>query len=182
MNRILVFGGTFDPPHLAHVEIPKKAMDFLNCEHILYIPAYQSPLKDEPATAASHRLAMLHLALQNAPWATISTIEIEAKGTNYTIDTLEKLHQKYDEMQLLIGADQWNQFEQWHRHEDILRIANPAIMPRDGFGISDKRLLPIEPFQCSSKTVRSLIKQKNATNQFLSPAVTEYITTHNLYM
>ena len=77
MSRTLIYGGTFDPPHLAHVQVPHAAMVTLEFERVLFIPAFQSPLKDKTPTSDVHRIAMLELALEDAPWAEISKIEID---------------------------------------------------------------------------------------------------------
>ena len=80
-DPILIFGGTFDPPHLAHTALPPLVARRLDCKRILYIPAAANPLKtDAPPTAVEHRLAMLRLALADVPDAEISTIELDRPG------------------------------------------------------------------------------------------------------
>ena len=96
-QRILIFGGTFDPPHLAHSKLPAKAAEQLACDQILYIPAAINPLKaDTKPTAKEHRLAMLLLAIADVPHARISTIELEREGISFTIDTLRALRKQMD--------------------------------------------------------------------------------------
>ena len=96
--RILVFGGTFDPPHIAHASLPELAARQLGCDQIIYVPAAINPLKqDHPPTAKEHRLAMLLLAISNIHNAKISTIELDRKGPSYTIDTLRVLHQQHSD-------------------------------------------------------------------------------------
>jgi nicotinate-nucleotide adenylyltransferase len=182
MTRTLLYGGSFDPPHLGHIEIPYKAMVHLGFDHVLYVPAFQSPLKKQIPTDERHRVAMLELALADCPWASISTLELDRAGTSYTIDTVEILQHKYEELRLLIGADQWEQFQQWHRWEDILKLANPAIMPRDGFDVHDERLLPISQLQINSTTIRKLLREGTSSDKYLLPAVSKYIAQHGLYL
>ncbi len=101
-SRVLIFGGTFDPPHRAHIELPQAAARELGCDRIVYVPAAINPLKMSPnmppPTPAHHRLAMLRLALRDVPNVEISTIEIDRaaaeKGPSYTIDTLRALQQE----------------------------------------------------------------------------------------
>ena len=182
MSRTLIYGGTFDPPHLAHVQVPHAAMLTLEFERVLFIPAFQSPLKDKTPTSDVHRVAMLELALEDAPWAEISTIEIDRGGTSYTIDTIESLLTDGEEFRLLIGADQWNQFEQWHRWEEIVKLANPAIMPRSDIEVDNPRLLSIEPLPAASTDIRSLVERGKSIESYVCPKVSSYIAQHALYL
>ncbi len=182
MTSTLLYGGSFDPPHLGHIDLPKEALEYLAFDHVLYVPAFQSPLKEQNPTDDSHRVAMLELAIENCPWASISTIELARKGTSYTIDTIEALRHEYDELRLLIGADQWAQFQQWHRWEDILTLANPAIMPREGFTLCDERLLPISQVHATSTMIRELLHEGANVGEYVLPKVAEYIAQHGLYL
>jgi nicotinate-nucleotide adenylyltransferase len=181
MTRTLLYGGTFDPPHIAHVHIPHKAMVSLEFDRVLYVPANVTPLKEASSTPVNHRLAMLQLALNGCEWAEISTIEIERGGQSYTIDTIESLQNEGDELRLLIGADQWVQFEQWKRWEDIIRLANPVIMPRDEFDVCDERLLQIDSLPAVSSDIRHRIATGDAIDDLVPPKVAAYITQHQLY-
>ncbi len=180
MSKILIYGGTFDPPHLAHVEVAHRAMEHLQFDRVLYIPARQTPLKDVASFTADHRLAMLELALCDSPWASISTVELDCEGTSYTIDTVETLQNNVDEFRLLIGADQWSQFQSWRRWEELIELANPVVMPREGFALDDERILPIQPLPSTSTEIRERIDQKKAFAHLVHPKVAAYIAQHNL--
>lgn len=182
MTRVLLFGGSFDPPHFGHIEVPHEAMKILAFDHVLYMPAFQSPLKGKTEVAKTHRLAMLQLALADCPWASISTLELDRGGKSYTIDTINALHGEYDELRLLIGADQWKQFQEWHRWEEIIKLANPAIMPRDGFLVDDERVLHIEPLPNSSTDIRKHLECGQTIEGIVHPKVVEYIAQHQLYL
>lgn len=132
-TQLLLYGGTFDPPHRAHVELPRLVAQRLGCDQILYIPARSSPLKERDPTPAAHRLVMLRLALSRVPEARISTIELDRPGPSYTVDTLERLRDAFGPsvpMRLLIGTDQAVQFHRWRQWERILEFATPAVMLR----------------------------------------------------
>jgi len=78
MMKLLIYGGTFDPPHLAHTQLAKKAMDYLGCEKVLFTIAAISPFKkSDEQSSATDRLAMLKLAIQHSPWAEICTVELD---------------------------------------------------------------------------------------------------------
>jgi nicotinate-nucleotide adenylyltransferase len=125
---------------------------------------------------------MLQLALTDCNWADISTVELERGGTSFTIDTIESLQHEGDEIRLLIGADQWVQFQQWHRWEDIIRLANPAIMPREGFNVQDNRVLRIDTLPGVSTDIRSLVRAGKPIDALVSPEVAQYISQHQLYL
>jgi nicotinate-nucleotide adenylyltransferase len=109
-RRILIFGGTFDPPHRAHAALPVMAAELLDCDLILFVPAAISPLKTaQPCADPEHRLAMLLLAIADVSNAKISTIELDraasaGAGPSYTIDTLRALHDEYSHAQKLQTA------------------------------------------------------------------------------
>ena len=185
MTKILLYGGTFDPPHISHTQLPFAALRELDFDQVLYVPAFQSPLKSSPHSSTAHRLGMLQLALADCKWAEISTIELDRGGTSYTIDTIESLQRNGDEIRLLIGADQWAQFQQWHRWEDIIRLANPAIMPRVGFDsvdCKDDRILPIDTLPCVSTEIRSFISAGKPIDSLVTLEVAQYIAKHQLYL
>ena len=133
-ERILIFGGTLDPPHLAHVTLPPLVARRLDCRRIVYVPAAASPLKTERnVTAARHRLAMLRLAVAQVPDAEISTIELDRPPPSYTVDTLTAMRRRFGSdavLFLLIGSDQALTFHEWNEWQRILELAVPAVMVR----------------------------------------------------
>ena len=182
MTKTLLFGGTFDPVHKGHVEVPLAAMQHLGFGRVLYIPAHIAPLKEDVPTPSSHRLAMLQLALADSPWAEISTIELDREGTSYTIDTIEALRNDNDTIRLLVGQDQWQQFQSWRQWEKIIAIADPAVMPREGCDTEDERILPIAPLTATSTKIRELIRDGASIDHLVDPEIATYITKHNLYV
>jgi len=134
----LVFGGSFDPPHAAHVLQPKSVADAIGADRVLYIPAAKAPHKlGQTQTPAPHRLAMLRLALEYEPWAEISTLELDRAQANpgvpsYTVDTLIALKAQFPErkLRLLIGSDQLMIFHQWKDWQTVVKLAEPAVMVR----------------------------------------------------
>jgi len=206
-RKLLIYGGTFDPPHRAHVQLPQQAMRLLGAERVLYIPAAQSPHKmDSKPTPPHHRLAMLRLALHDFPEAIILTDELDRAEANpdqpsYTADTLENLRGRVHpdaQLRLLIGADQARVFDKWHRADDIAAIAEPVVMnrapqtaeqllaelPEDARNGWRSRVIELPPLDISSTRVRAQAVAGDATadiDDLLSPAVAAYIREHGLY-
>ena len=203
-SRVLIFGGTFDPPHRAHVELPQAAARELGCERIIYIPAAINPLKaspDQPSpTPAHHRLAMLRLALDGVPNAEISTIELDRAGPSYTIDTLRGLHATASSAFLLIGADQALDFHRWKDWREILNLATPAMMLRPPWTRStfqaalrerydaeeasqwQTRVLSTLPIvDVSATEIRKRMAAGSTLNGLVDPRVEAYIRKNRLY-
>jgi nicotinate-nucleotide adenylyltransferase len=202
-TRLLVFGGSFDPPHRAHTVLPPLAAEALGCRGILYVPAALNPLKaDEPPTAAHHRLAMLRLAIADVPAAEISMIELDRPGPSYAIDTLRALrdgHGPETELVLLIGSDQALQFRQWKDWSQILDLARPAVMVRPPLDEASYRrnlvasytseqaerwltwTVDVPQMDICATEVRRRIAAGEETGEMLDPRVLEYIRIHGLY-
>jgi len=122
-NTVLLFGGSFDPPHRAHTALPRIVAERIGADVVAYLPAGRAPHKlDREQTDPRHRLAMLRLALQDEPGTIVLTDEIDrAPGEpSYTVDTLERLHGRVSPgttLRLLFGGDQLHIFDTWRQPE-----------------------------------------------------------------
>jgi nicotinate-nucleotide adenylyltransferase len=146
---IVLFGGTFDPPHNGHVQLPRLIRDELERREnaagrgwMVYVPAARSPHKgDSPVASDQDRVEMLRLAIGNAERMGIWTDELDravaASEPSYTVDTVRRAREWLDErgcagvgLRLLVGADQALAFHRWRDPRDILRMAAPVVMLR----------------------------------------------------
>jgi nicotinate-nucleotide adenylyltransferase len=198
----LVFGGTFDPPHLAHAVLPSKAAAQLGCAQILYVPASINPLKaDSPPTSNEHRLAMLLLAIADVPDAKISTIEFDREGPSFTIDTLRALQAIHPDTRLflLMGADQSLDFHRWKQWQQILELAQPAVMLRPPWNETSfvqalrkkyaeaeaeqwhKRMLHLPMLDINATEIRRRLAAGESVQGMLHRSVHEYIQANHLY-
>lgn len=125
MQRIGIFGGTFNPPHLGHIQAARQAMEALGLTKILFIPNYTAPHKDLPLDSPTpeQRMEMLSIALAREPGMEVSDLELKREGISYTVDTLSALLKQYPgaELTLLVGTDMFLSFSQWVQWETILR-------------------------------------------------------------
>jgi nicotinate-nucleotide adenylyltransferase len=155
-SRVLVFGGTFDPPHRAHIELPEAARAALNFGAVLYVPAARSPHKSSgPRASDADRVDMLRAALAGrGSVASISTFEIDAAraagsdaAPSYTIDTLRALARAHPgaTLRLLIGADQAAAFHRWREPNEIITLAEPVVMLRAPAEHADALLASMSP-------------------------------------
>ncbi|MEM9418682.1 MAG: nicotinate (nicotinamide) nucleotide adenylyltransferase [Planctomycetota bacterium] len=193
-RRLLIFGGSFDPPHMAHVDLPRRVAEVIGADVVAYIPAGKAPHKlDKQQTDPIHRLAMLRLALAEEEHAVVLTDELDrvADGRpSYTVDTLEALNQRLHpeaEMRLLIGTDQVAIFEKWYRWERVIELAEPVVMMRppetaDNLPASwQSRVVEVSITDVSSTAVRERVAARQSLDGWVHPAVADYIRTHGLY-
>ena len=201
-EQVIVFGGSFDPPHVGHVVLPERVRQALGTDVVAYVPAARSPHKlDRPATPAAHRLAMLRLALAEQPHALILTDELDraADGRpSYTVETLTALRGRVGErtrLRLLIGADQVPRFHAWRQAGRIVELAEPVVMLRPpetaasllaalGPGEREawrRRLVEVPAIDVSSSGVRRRVAAGESIAGLVPEAVARYIHEHGLY-
>ena len=118
--RIGILGGTFNPPHLAHLLCAQEAYDQLDLELVVLMPAAVPPHKEAPADpGAGARVEMCRLAVAHDPRFSVSTLEVERGGASDTVDTLRELHEKApgDELTFIVGGDMAHSLPTWREPE-----------------------------------------------------------------
>ncbi len=188
MKRIGVFGGTFDPPHVAHAALARVALDTLALDEVRWIPAGQPWQKARSITPAVHREAMTRLAIEGEPRFVLDRIELERQGPSYTLDTLRALR-PLGELFLLIGADQYARLPTWHDWQELPAWATLAVAGRPGAAPpSDARLqcmphraLPLPMHDISATDIRARVARGQPLDGLVAPAVARYIESHALY-
>jgi nicotinate-nucleotide adenylyltransferase len=142
-TRIALYGGTFDPVHLGHVEIARRVLELFEIEKVLFVPAQVAPHKmGRSVTEPIHRYAMLALATQNDPRLSISTFELDAPDRRYTVNTVEHFQGTIGnsaELFFIIGADSWSEIKTWREWDRLLTMINHIVVTRPGYEI-DKTL------------------------------------------
>lgn len=189
--KVGVFGGTFDPPHIGHLIVAQDAFERLGLDRLLFVPAAQPPHKrDRVISDARHRLAMLRLALGADPRFAIETLELERRGPSYTVDTLRELHRRLGdatELVLLIGADQYAEFDSWREPAEVVRLARLAVLHREGRTQTPAPASPtaqdvaVTRIDVSSTAVRARAAAGASIRYLVPDPVADYITEHRLY-
>jgi nicotinate-nucleotide adenylyltransferase len=204
-KTVLIYGGAFDPPHRAHVQLPPRARDAIGADLLLYVPAAAAPLKEGPAASNMDRIGMLEAALEGEPDIAIATLELERGGSSYTIDTLEHITSRRPNLtlRLLIGADQARQFHEWKQAREIIELAEPAVMLRPPAEEAEdlledmaphwsesetaswrRRLVELPAIDASSTRARELLARSPADpelERLLTAPVRAYIRRNKLY-
>ena len=199
-HRLLIYGGTFDPPHRAHVELPFVVAERIDADGVLFIPAGAPPHKpDDDRTSAEERAAMIWLAVADRPNAWVDNREIERAGPSYTVDTLRELAAELPgvELRLLIGADMALIFDQWREPKTIEQLAEPVVMVRPPHtrqsllealpaGSRERwagRIVEVPAMDLSSTEIREAIAagRFDELDDELPAEVIDYIRVHKLY-
>lgn len=197
--RILVYGGTFNPPHRGHVHAVEAARRALEAERVFLVPASIPPHKPlaEGSPDAAERLRMTELAAAEIPGAEVLALELRREGVSYTSDTLRELKASFpeDELTFLVGTDMLLSLPAWHEPETICRLASIAVLARENGRESDleaaaERLrgdfgatvhvIPGEPVEVSSSELRELLPKREG-RELLPEKVYAYIIRRRLY-
>jgi nicotinate-nucleotide adenylyltransferase len=198
MPRIGIFGGSFNPIHIAHLIVADRFVEQLQLERCYFVPAAHPPLKrlgQGELAAAEHRLAMVQRAIAGHPRFAVDTCELERGGISYTIDTVLHFRGRYPEAELflLIGADQVMEFQLWHRWEEIVQHVRLCIAPRpvgseqefhrhlEALRAADPIVLELPLLGISSTEIRRRLAQGLSVRYVLPESVLEYIHAHRLY-
>ncbi len=186
MERLIIFGGTFDPIHNGHLRIARKASLLLNAD-IVFVPA-KSPRWKNPTASSKDRLKMLHLALQEngSPSFFISEYELKRDDeVNYSFDTVTYFKKKYPkkELFLLIGADEVNKFPDWHEAKELSNIARIIFSNRPDIQVKEEiikeyRMVSLNFFE-SGDVSSSAIRDLHSID--VPAKVLDYIIDNNLY-
>lgn len=139
-KRIALYGGTFDPVHLGHLEIARKVCELFEIERVVFVPAQVAPHKlGRPVTPPVHRYAMLALATQHDPQLMISTFELDAPDRRFTVDTLAHFLSELDdgsELFFIMGGDSWSEITTWREWQRVLEMVNHIVVTRPGHEIT----------------------------------------------
>lgn len=133
--KIAIYGGSFNPPHLGHVEAARTAAEQLCPDRFFIVPDNANPNKDEEpgSPLPEERLALCQLAFQGIAGAEVSEIELNRGGKSYTADTLERLKELYPDASftLVLGADMFLKLEDWYRFRFLLENCELAVLSRE---------------------------------------------------
>jgi nicotinate-nucleotide adenylyltransferase len=198
LQRIGVFGGTFDPPHLGHLILAAEARAQLRLDRLLWVLTALPPHKiGETITPLEDRLAMVKLALQDEPAFELSTVDIDRPGPHYTLDTIKILRNSLptQEIILVIGGDSLHDLPRWHRPRDLVAACDEiGVMRRPADSVdltaleaelprltSKVRFVDAPLLEIASHEIRERVLRGLPFRYFVAPGVYSYIIKHRLY-
>lgn len=196
--KIGLFGGTFDPIHIGHVDMIRQVCSHISLDKVIFIPAYLPPHKNNTITSYNHRMAMVKLALQHDATFEISDYESRNSNPSYTFYTLSYFKNMYpeDEFYYIMGADSFNSMESWYRWEELLCLSHFIVIDRKDYPLfinnSIRNVLnkskysvyhlPLNTIPISSTIIRQRLKNGVAIENDLNNDVYRYIRENDLYL
>ena len=199
MERIGIYGGSFNPPHIGHIQAAKQAVEVLNLDKLLVIPAGIAPHKDMPDNTPTprHRLDMLRLTLADCPEIEVSDLEVNREGPSYTWETIQHLKEMYPEACLILfmGTDMFLSIDSWKNPEFILENATLGVFYRGNKGEAqaiEAKKAELEAQGAKVELVQNVVIPISSTQMrrllafrcagaFLPEGVLDYIREHRLY-
>jgi len=191
MQRIGLFGGSFDPVHTGHLLLAQAAIEELDLTRLFFILAAQSTFKtDHQFAPAAARMQLLRLALAGKTNCEVDGQEINRGGVSFTIDTVRDYARRFPNAQLfyLIGADNVASLPKWRDANELAKLAEFAVIPRPG-----EEIVPLPPpfrgqtlrgfpFGVSSSQIRARVQAGQTIDQLVPVAVAEALRNNRLYL
>lgn len=202
-----IFGGTFDPVHLGHLNAALQLQETLQFDRVHWVLSARPPHKNQVSASIKQRFKMLELALEPYSEFYADDTEIKRQAKSYTIDTIESLQNKFQDFQLclIIGGDSMQKLSSWHRYQELIEQVNIVVMARPGYELTvpeflqsklidsvdelvaaeQSKLLIFEDtnYDISSTKIRQLLAQQqfDLLPELLPMAVVNYIQTFKPY-
>lgn len=181
----MLFGGSFDPPHLGHWEIAHNIIDRKIADQVWFIPCYSHPFAKHLSTP-KHRLHMINFLTNHA--ILVNDYEIVKEGTSYSFETLKHFQTSQPQhiFSWLIGSDQLGSFTKWKSWEQMLKMAQVYVYPRQSYPFEPLygNMIALQNFPLitiSSTQVRESVKQNKSIANLVPEKVGEYIKIKQLY-
>lgn len=189
MKKVGIYGGTFDPIHLGHLITASSVKEIRNLSEIIFVPTNKSPLKlDVESASTKNRFEMTQLAVEKFDGFSVSDYEVGKTDISYTINTIKYFKEKYDNIELIIGYDNFLIFEKWHKWDEILNLVDIVVLRRfyedtiEPKIKSDKFIFVESPtIQISSSMIRKRVSNNLPIDFLVSSEVSKYISENNLY-
>jgi nicotinate-nucleotide adenylyltransferase len=184
LKKIGIFGGTFDPIHHGHLVLARDAIEQLQLDELLFIPAAISPHKlNRTPTPADARVEMLRAAIEGESRFCLNTLELKRPAPSYTIDTVEALRSGEPATQFvyLIGEDNVAQLSTWHRFAELSRMVQFAVLDRSGLKTEHPFPIVRRHIDISATDIRNRVARGLSIRYLVPPAVEKIIRERELY-
>jgi nicotinate-nucleotide adenylyltransferase len=202
VDKLLLFGGSFNPIHHGHLIVSRFAAEHLGCTRVILVPSAAPPHKqDQPLAPAADRVAMCHLAVADDPQFDLSDWETQQPGPNYTLHTIRHFQAVLGpaaELHWLIGMDSLHELGAWHRANELVEACTIVTAARPGFAPPERSVLAerFSPPQIdrllvhvvegpridiAGTDIRARVRAGRSIRYLVAEAVRDYIQQHGLY-
>lgn len=181
--KIGIFGGSFNPIHNGHVAIGRTMLQVMGLDEVWYMLSPQNPLKQyADLLDENKRMDIVRHALKDEPGLVAKDYEFSLPRPSYTWNTLQNLHKDFphDEFTLIIGGDNWDKFDKWAHHEDILATHRIAVFPREGAAVPEQlpenvTFVKVPLVNVTSTMLRSMVRTGADISPYVPAVVMEEI-------
>jgi nicotinate-nucleotide adenylyltransferase len=191
IRRLGVMGGTFDPPHIGHLQAASAAADAVHLDRVLFVPAAR-PWQKSEYSHPEDRFAMTVLAAATDPRFVASRIELDRNGPTYTLDTmttLSTMRGSSAELFFILGADAALNLRTWHGLEELSQLMTVIAVTRPGFDLAGfdhpegfrVDVVEISPVEVSSTQIRAAVAEGRSIDGLVPVEVAAYIAERGLY-
>lgn len=200
-QRLGILGGTFDPPHNAHLILAQHAYEELDLTRVLFVPVGVPPHKNTTRTSVADRVAMLKMVINDNPHFEMSRVEIDRPGPHYTIDTVRIIQEQNPDAELffIMGGDTFRDLPNWDRPQEMFATCKLAVAvmrrpSQDGSdlraqmhetvipGLEDHTIILNSPLiEISSTDIVERLAQGKSARYLVPEPVLRYIDAHDLY-
>ena len=188
MKNIGVLGGTFDPPHGAHLKIAERSLNQFKLDKIIFIPS-GNPWQKKDSTPYYHRFEMTKILIKNSDSLEISDLESSEQNPSYTYETLEKLQHPKENLYFILGSDTAMNIKTWKNYEQLSNLTKFLIALRrednsETLSMNfpfDYELVKGEKLDLSSTGLRDKLEKNRMNNNDLPSEIFNYIKEYNVY-
>ena len=187
VERVGIFGGSFDPIHLGHLILAEAALESLSLDRVIFIPNGFSPFKTTtpPLASPEERLEMIRLSIKDEALFSVDERELRRAGPSYTIDTARSLLAEHPGVRFLylIGMDNLKDLDKWHGIDELKNLVDFAVLDRSSLAGAEKLTFPIvqRRIDLSSTEIRQRVKSGLSIRFMVSEGVYKYIMNRGLY-
>ncbi|MCD4830039.1 MAG: nicotinate-nucleotide adenylyltransferase [Candidatus Cloacimonetes bacterium] len=184
--KLGLLGGAFDPVHYGHLAVARRALEALALDEVLFLPAGSPPHKHD-MLSFEVRCELIEAALRRQPHMRVSSLDRFRGDTNYTFHLLERVRKRFPgaELFFLIGDDNVEELQRWHRYREALELARFVVFTRNGRRrwsnlpyIDLLRFVPMEPVPVSSTQIRETLSKGGDISPWVPPSVTDWLQKH----
>jgi nicotinate-nucleotide adenylyltransferase len=183
VRKIGIYGGTFDPVHNAHLILAREAIELLDLEKVIFVPAAVSPFKAAPAASGESRLSMTKAAIEGENRFVVNDCELRRGPPSYTIDTVKEIRQREIDAKIyyLIGGDNAAGLPRWHRFNELEKLVQFVVLERAGSSTDYPFTTVRRRLDICATEIRNRVALGRSIRYFVPASVEEIIRQGNLY-
>lgn len=166
-----IFGGSFDPPHLGHLEVIKQVIRTLDIDELIIMPAFLNPFKEKSYAPAHLRLKWLKEMTKDLKKVQVSSFEVDQNRAVPSIQSVKHIkNSKEDIIYLIVGADNLKDLSKWDSFDELNTLVTWVVASRDGIDIPNRFIkLKVDKDICSTEL------RENMQEKFLFPSLAKEI-------